>query len=167
MIIQVETIASLLAADRDVVTEIVPSSVDQFDKKRAALLAMYRHRMIGSCDVDRWVAAMQDRLALIAPKWDAILDMVPGMEDKEGATSSYESSTTYTSEVKGEDIPDTALAYDTSFLSDRTRRSDTTESGGSVVDGLPAEIRRRRMEAEPNLWLEWAREFEHLFLRMW
>lgn len=41
---------------------------------QAALWATFRYRMISSCDTEEWVQAMADRLGLVGPKWDAIID---------------------------------------------------------------------------------------------
>lgn len=166
MIIKVDTIASLLADERDVVTEIIGTEEAVYEDKRMALTSMYRYRMIGSCDVDRWVQAMKDRAVLLRRKWDPILRLVPGAAT-EMVTSSSTTTTTYDSTVGNEDLPDTLDAEEDTYLSTRSKRRDDGSISVDTTDGLPAEIRRRRIDEDPEIFIEWAKRFEDLFLRMW
>lgn len=47
---------------------------------KVALWATYRYRMIGSCDTPEWVQAVADRLDLVGPRWDAIIDATDGLD---------------------------------------------------------------------------------------
>ena len=70
---RVDTPQSLMDAGRDVLTEIVNAS-DITDKEQCAkaLLNLYRYRMIGSCDVERWVQAMTDRANFDSDRWNTV-----------------------------------------------------------------------------------------------
>lgn len=61
-------------AGTDVFAEVfADSTLTHSELMQSALWAMYRVRMIASCDTPEWVQLMQDRLTLVGPKWDAII----------------------------------------------------------------------------------------------
>jgi hypothetical protein len=47
---------------------------------QAAMWAVFRYRMIANCDTEEWVQVMADRLDMVGPKWDAIIDATDGLD---------------------------------------------------------------------------------------
>lgn len=176
--ITIDTIQSLLDDGRDVLNEIVTGKY--VSQKKAALLSMYRFRMIGSCDADRWVRAMTDRYTLLTDQWDARFDIwnntietkdLADLDDRRRSlTESVDSQMTDQSEYEREDIPETADASTSRYLSERTNDERSVDAGTdrTVTEtertGLITESLERAVDAVPALFMAWAREFSDLFL---
>lgn len=184
--IQVDTIQSLLDDGRDAVEEILTGhglDTDILNLCSAAMTSMYRYRMIGSCDVDRWIQAMKDRMTLTLPAWDIRFriwkanTLDPDLSDlsdrKRTVTENVDTTTTDNTDSEREDIPETADAANSRYLSERSntdrsidadleRSLTETERNGQYFDALGRSIRD-----VPNVFMEWARVFDDLFLARW
>ena len=181
---RVDTIQSLMDAGRDVLTEIVNASViNEKEQCNKALLNLYRFRMIGSCDVERWVQAMTDRANLDSDRWNTVFSLyqsyMPTIDPNDlnervrTVTESENSSMTDNTDVEREDIPETADAATSKYLSERegTDRTVTGSGDRNVTEkernGLPYEVLGRAMDSVRDPYDDWARRFDDLFLRMW
>lgn len=180
----VDTIQSLMDAGRDVLTEIVNAS-DIIEKEpcEKALLNLYRFRMIGSCDVERWVQAMTDRANLDSDRWNTVFMIYKNGQPSQIAidlndrvrtvTESGTSTVKDNTDVEREDIPETADAATSKYLSERegTDRTVTGSDDRNVTEkernGLPYELLGRAMDSVRDPYDDWARRFDDLFLRMW
>lgn len=125
----------------------------------------YRYRMIGSCDVDRWVQVLGDRLGALAEVYTGRLSMQASVTpDLGGAiTRTYGERT---DRSVSEDMPDTA-SPDTdpyTYPSDRNRsvkgsQTDTEHDSGSSAGHLREYYRDLQdplddlMRDIDNLWL--------------
>lgn len=182
--IQVETIQSLLDEGRDVLTEILDASViEEKEQCVGALTNMYRFRMIGSCDVERWVKAMTDRANLDSVRWNTVFSIYRGvmptsdpsdLNDRVRTVSETEDVTmTDTTDTEREDIPETADAMDTKYLSERglTDRDVIGKTDRTLTEkernGMLYELVGRSMDAVRDPFAEWARRFDDLFLARW
>lgn len=182
--IQVDTIQSLLDEGRDVVAEIMEASVINEKTKTAdALMSLYRFRMIGSCDVERWVKAMIDRADLDSVRWNTVFsiyqDVMPtsdlsDLNDRVRTVSETEDVTmSDTTDTEREDIPETADAMDTKYLSERglTDRDVIGKTDRTLTEkernGMLYELLGRSMDAVRDPFAEWARRFDDLFLARW
>lgn len=181
---RVDTIQSLMDDGRDVLTEIVNMS-DITDKELCAkaLLSFYRYRMIGSCDVERWVQAMTDRANLDSDRWNTVFmiyrngtpsQIAIDLNDRVRTVTESGSSTVKDStSAEREDIPETADAATSKYLSERegSKRDVTGSDDRNVTEkernGLPYELLGRAMDSVRDPYDEWARRFDDLFLRMW
>lgn len=180
---RVDTIQSLMDEGRDVVTEIVNAS-DITDKEMCskALTNLYRYRMIGSCDVERWVQAMTDRANLNSDRWNTVFSLYQSMptidpndlnERVRTVTESGSSTVKDNTSAEREDIPETADAATSKYLSERegSKRDVTGSDNRSVTEkernGLPYEVLGRAMDSVRDPYDDWARRFDDLFLRMW
>ena len=181
---RVDTPQSLMDAGRDVLTEIVNAS-DITDKEQCAkaLLNLYRYRMIGSCDVERWVQAMTDRANMDSNRWNTVFSLyqssMPTIDPNDlnervrTVTESENSSMTDNTDVEREDIPETADAATSKYLSERegSKRDVTGSDNRSVTEkernGLEYELLGRAMDSVRDPYDDWARRFDDLFLRMW
>lgn len=184
--IQVDTIQSLLDEGRDVLSEILNAStinVEDTENCVDALLNMYRFRMIGSCDVERWVKAMTDRANLDSARWNTVFEIFRGsmsmsdptdLNDRVRVVTEIEDVTmSDTTDTEREDIPETADAMDTKYLSERglsdrdvIGKTDRTltekERNGMVYEAIG-----RSMDAVRDPFVDWARRFDDLFLARW
>lgn len=183
--ISVDTIQSLLDEGTDILASVLSdvAGIEERDLRRDALMSMYRYRMIGSCDVERWAQRMRDRVAELEPAWsrrfmlwqDTLLDSeFSDLHDRvRTVTDESETSLKETVDSEREDIPETANAMDTKYLSERSAGTKDTdgESSRTVTEkertGLAWELFKRSIVSIPNPYREWANEFDELFLRMW
>ena len=181
---RVDTPQSLMDEGRDVLREIVNAS-DITDKEQCAkaLLNLYRYRMIGSCDVERWVQAMTDRANLDSDRWNSVFSLyqtaMPTIDPNDlnervrTVTESGSSTVKDNTDVEREDIPETADAATSKYLSEREgSKRDVTGSDNRKVEekernGLPYELLGRAMDSVREPYDDWARRFDDLFLRMW
>ena len=125
---RVDTIQSLMDSGRDVLREIV-NAANITDKEQCtkALLNLYRYRMIGSCDVERWVQAMTDRANLDSNRWNTVFMIYRNGQPSQIAidlndrvrtvTESGSSTVNDNMSAEREDIPETAVAASSLFLS--------------------------------------------------
>lgn len=181
---RVDTPQSLMDAGRDVLTEIVNAS-DITDKEQCAkaLLNLYRYRMIGSCDVERWVQAMTDRANHDSDRWNSVFMIYRNGQPSQIAidlndrvrtvTESGSSTVKDNMSTEREDIPETANAATSKYLSERegSKRDMTGSDNRSVTEkernGLEYELLGRAMDSVRDPFDEWAKRFDDLFLRMW
>ena len=94
----------------------------------------YRLRMIGSCDVDRWVQLLGDRLGALAEVYVGRLDMQATVitPDMGGTiTRVYGSRKDDTSSVT-EDMPDTSTPLTDTYLYPSTRGKSETNKGSQT-----------------------------------
>lgn len=168
--IEVPTIHSLLEDEgRDVITEFltIAGMEDYKTDLTNAIRGMYLFRMIGSLDVDRWVLAMKERAWLTLPRYSKMADLYKDNIDTvmEDPLSTRKRTVTETVGYSREEVPETALPSDSDFLTDRgsSDRSVTeTERVGLGMSLLSDNVRQ-----VPDVFRDWAREFDDLFLRMW
>lgn len=182
--ITVDTIQSLMDAGRDVLTEIVNAcDVNEKEQCAKALLNRYRYRMIGSCDVERWVQAMTDRANLDSDRWNTVFSLyqsaMPTIDPNDlnervrTVIETENSSMTDNTDVEREDIPETADAATSKYLSERegTDRDVSGQVDRNLTEkernGLPYEVLGRAMDSVRDPYDDWARRFDDLFLRMW
>lgn len=180
----VDTIQSLMDAGRDVLTEIVNASdINEKDLCKKALLNLYRYRMIGSCDVERWVQAMTDRANMDSDRWNTVFmiyrngqpsQITIDLNDRVRTVTETGSSTVKdNTSAEREDIPETADAATSKYLSARegSKRDVTGSDNRSVTEkernGLEYELLGRAMDSVRDPFDDWARRFDDLFLRMW
>ena len=181
---RVDTPQSLMDAGRDVLTEIVNAS-DITDKEQCtkALLNLYRYRMIGSCDVERWVQAMTDRANFDSDRWNTVFMIYRNGQPSQIAidlndrvrtvTESGSSTVKDNTSAEREDIPETADAATSKYLSARegSKRDVTGSDDRSVTEkernGLEYELLGRAMDSVRDPYDDWAKRFDDLFLRMW
>ena len=182
--ITVDTIQSLMDDGRDVLTEIVNASdIIEKDPCKKALLNLYRFRMIGSCDVERWVQAMTDRANLDSDRWNTVFTLYRNGQPSQIAidlndrvrtvTESGSSTVKDNTSAEREDIPETADAAASKYLSARegSKRDVTGSDDRNVTEkernGLPYELLARAMDSVRDPYGIWAKRFDDLFLRMW
>jgi len=143
--IELETPKSILEEQElDVFAEITDESGLTYKSvMKQALWHYYRIRCIGSCDVDEWMQAMKDRLALVGPKWDAVLDRASqtdltdlydrkyereikhtAIDGTEGDVSTDSTEGSNTSVTENEDLPQTVTGS-AKYLSARVTVTDT------------------------------------------
>ena len=181
---RVDTIQSLMDAGRDVLTEIANASViNEKEQCKKALLNLYRFRMIGSCAVERWVQAMTDRANLDSDRWNTVFSLyqssMPTIDPNDlnerirTVTESGSSTVKDNTSAEREDIPETADAATSKYLSERegSKRDVTGSDNRSVTEkernGLPYEVLGRAMDSVREPYDDWAMRFDDLFLRMW
>ena len=149
--------------EADVFEVIIPNTEYQYADKRAALWAMYRHRFIGSCDIQSWEQVMADRYLLIKREYDlklkAFSDMITDISTNgiELSSSGAESEvvTTY------EDTPDSPVYSTDEYLSNRTK----TKTAGKGYDGLQTDTVRSWMDGVAiDPLRRFADEFRDLFV---
>lgn len=168
--IEVPTIHSLLVDERrDVIAEFLAiAGMDDYKTDlTSAIRGMYLFRMIGSLDVDRWVLAMKERAWLTLPRYSKMVDLYLDnissvMEDPLSTRSRTVSETVGYSR---EELPETALASDSDYLTDRGS-SDRSITETERV-GLGMSLLSDNVGQVPDVFRDWAREFDDLFLRMW
>lgn len=151
---------------------------DMQTNAQEACWALYRYRMIDGCNPNSWYVQLRSRATLIRPKWalrfaayKAALDAGDLTSTDQGYrdVSTGEGSDTTTTER--EDIPATADASASQWLTDRTKT--TTALGTTVTinhidnsEGSAARV-ARVLEGMPNIFEDYAREFEDLFINRW
>lgn len=128
----------------DVFEIIIPNTEYQYADKRAALWAAYRHRFIGSCDVQSWEQVMADRYLLIKREYDLKLKAFSEMVASIGTNGIDLSSSGAESEVTTtyEDTPDSPVYSTGEYLSNRTK----TKTAGKGYDGLQTDTVRSWMD---------------------
>ena len=149
---------------------------------KAALWHTYRYRMIGSCDTEEWVQVMADRLDLIGPKWDAIIDKLDNLDladlkelhylriIRRTAISGTEGDVR-TRRYEHEKLPQTATT-DTKYLDTRDETSEgyvpNTQDSEEYDEerDLAAVTFNKMMNAYPNILMKFCDEFENYFLVM-
>lgn len=151
--------------DTDIFAQIFDgSTLNNATVMQQALWWKYRHLIIGSCDTEEWVQAMQDRLAIVGPIWDAIFDKAADtdltdltelsyeriiqrtpMEGTDGdvSTRSHEGSDVRISEH--ETLPQTATTA-TKYLD--ARQTDTTSPGITDTDTYTPNTQDKETYAE-------------------
>lgn len=158
--IQLESPQSILDDDEiDVFEEIIPNTEYEYNAKREALWAMYRHRGIPSCDRDYWIQCMKDRYAITKETWD--LKIKTWRQYLTSTASDVDlsvSSSDYTLTNEFEDMPSNP-AGDTKYLS---TRNTATYAGKNHADLESATV-RDYTEAVPDFWIGFARVFERYF----
>lgn len=149
--------------EADVFEVIIPNTEYQYADKRAALWAMYRHRFIGSCDVQSWEQVMADRYLLIKREYDLKLRAFSEMVTSIGTNGIDLSSSGAESEVTTtfEDTPDSPVYSTGEYLSNRTK----TKTAGKGYDGLQSETVRSWIDGIAiDPLRRFADEFEDLFV---
>ena len=168
----------------DVFEDAVPLDNPYREKIVKRLWSMYRYQVIDSMCLDRWIQRVRDRAEIIdgryrllMEEWEAKQSTIAGIST--GWTETYEDSSTQTpsgsdtSVHKAEDIPQTAGASASEWLSRRDTdivtpgTTVTTKSGGtrSRVDNvmLPSEEFATAMDKLASPYTAYAREFRDLF----
>lgn len=149
--------------EADVFETIIPNTEYLYEDKRAALWAMYRHRFIGSCDVNSWKQVMADRYLLIKREYDLKLRAFNEMVTSIGTNGIDLSSSGAESEVTTtfEDTPDSPVYSTGEYLSNRTK----TKTAGKGYDGLQTDTVRSWMDGVAiDPLRSFADEFEDLFV---
>ena len=136
-------------AGTDIFAEIFEdSSLSNAALMQSALWAVYRLRMIGSCDTEEWVQVMKDRLTIIGPKWDDIMTTAAqttmtdmdadsyvrviqrtAIEGTEGDVSTQSATGSDVNVVEDEDMPQTPIGTSDRYLS---RRSTATTTPSTI-----------------------------------
>lgn len=151
-----DTLKSLSDDGRDVLEEIIPDTEQYYTEKRAAILNEYKHRGIGSCDVDYWVNCMTTRYFTIAAKYDIAFERWNAY--KASTKDFADGSSEYTMRTEHEDNPDNPQGS-TVYLSDRT----TQTYSGKTFGGLGSTTAAEYIADIPNTPQDFAREFRELF----
>ena len=149
---------------------------------QAALWHAFRYRMISSCDTEEWVQVMADRLDLIGPKWDAIIDKLDNVDLADLKELHYQrviqrtaientEGDVRTHHYEHENLPET-LTTTTKYLDSRDDTTDKyapntqdTEDYDEERD-LAAITFTKMMNAYPNIMLKFCDEFENYFMVM-
>lgn len=124
------------------------STLTNAELMQMALWASYRLRMIGSCNTPEWVQVMKDRLTLIGPKWDNILNAMQSsdltdmdadsytrliqrtaIDGTNGDVSTQSAEGSDVNVTEDEDMPQTPIGSTDRYLS---RRSTVTSSPNAV-----------------------------------
>ena len=172
-------------AETDIFEEIFTVAEGNFTYETVmqdALWHAFRYRMISSCDTEEWVQAMADRLNLIGPKWDAIIDKIDGVDLADLKELHYQrviqrtaidgtEGDVRTRKYEHEKLPQTATTT-TKYLDSRDDTTDKyapntqdTEDYDEERD-LAAITFTKMMNAYPNIMLKFCDEFENYFLVM-
>ena len=132
----------------------------------------FRYRMIGSCDVDRWIAVLGDRLGAIAEVYIGRLSMQASVTPDIGGkiTRTYGSRKDDSSSVS-EDMPDTSTPLSDTYLYPSSRnknemnkgqQTDTEEDSGSSAAHLKEYYRDLQDPLDDMM-----REIDNLWLNRW
>ena len=121
---------------RDVVTEAlnVWNSYGTYTSKiHDRIWQDFRYRMIGSCDVDRWINVLGDRLGAIAEVYVGRLDMQASVVADLGGiiTRTYGARKDDANSVS-EDMPDTSTPLTSSYIYPSTRGKSETNKGSQT-----------------------------------
>ena len=179
-----DTIQSLMDPGRDAQPESVNAAESNGKGQRPeAMLNLHGCRRIGSCDVERWVQAMTGRANLDSDRWNTVFSLyqssMPTIDPNDmnervrTVTESGSSTVKDNTSAEREDIPETADAATSKYLSERegSKRDVTGSDNRSVTEkernGLPYEVLGRAMDSVRDPYDDWARRFDDLFLRMW
>lgn len=171
--------------ETDIFEEIFDTADGDFEYEtlmQAALWHAFRYRMISSCDTKEWVQVMADRLDLIGPKWDAIIDKLDNVDladlkelhyhrlIKRTAIEGSEGDVR-THHYEHEKLPQTSTTA-TKYLDTRDDTTDKfvpntqdTEDYDEEKD-LAAVTFSKMMNAYPNIMLKFCDEFENYFMVM-
>lgn len=159
--IQLESPQSILDDDnRDVFEEIIDDTEYEYEWKRASLWSRFRNRGIPSCDIDYWIQCMRDRYSVIMCTYNVKINAWLEYYTKVGTDGPDMSDASFHTVTVNEfeDMPDNP-ATDTRYLS--TRNTNTVD--GNTHNDLESATTRDYIDAVPNPFEDFAREFEKLF----
>lgn len=143
-----------------------------------ACWAKYRYRMIDGCNPNSWYVTLKSRATLIRPKWvlrmtayKNALDAGTLIDTDKGSKDTSVGSGQDTVTVTREDIPATADAAASQWLTDRTVTSTALGSTVTVThvdnsEGAPARV-AAVLEGIPAIFEDYAEEFSDLFINRW
>lgn len=154
--IEVETPQSILDDDNLDVFSVILTNYGTYKQTCSDYLwEMYRYRMLGSCDRNRWIQAAKDRADFLLHKYGVIFDGITGADLSIIEAGGY----VMTTESQSEDLPQTT-ADATEYLSDRGRVVQTYDP----LNIPPWEAAKNLADGFVDPFQRFALEFESLFL---
>lgn len=146
---------------------------------KAGLWRAYRHRMIGSCDLEYWEQCVADRLATIHPIYDALMTKWQDFDPTDTAVSSFDLQIDTTAipdtdgdvtESESEDMPVTPVGTD-EYLSGRNRTkyapNHRDHHSYRAEEGLNAETFAQMMDSIESPLMRFVGEFDRFFMDRW
>lgn len=152
----VETLASLTAADPEVLNRIVTTEAYPNDAAilRQRFLQRFRYRMIGSCNADEWEQVVIDAAEGMAWIWNQIFDGVRDQQLGDFTDRSYELDST----SESENLPELPMDGK-KYLSNRGKTNQT----GKFYDTSNMKSIRDILTNVSDPYEEWCKEFDDYF----
>ena len=170
----------------DCFADAIPDANPYKDTLSSMLWARYRYSMINSVCLDRWLQRVKDTALLIDQRYQMLIAEFETQKEKMASIMRTGSSETYhdvhTSVPTGsdkvvtenEDLPQSADAEDSKWLSDRNTSTstpgvtvtDTTDGTRTIEQGdaLNAEQYRKVLDNLKDPYVAYTQEFEGLFV---